>query len=278
MDRSAPHTLPERHKAFLETSVSKLKEDPRITGLAAGGSFLLDEMDEFSDLDLVVFVSDQHYSDLMEQRKTIAAQLGPLLESFTGEHVGEPRLLVCLYGPPLLHIDLKFVAMADIQIKVENPVVLWERDQQISSQLMKTEAVFPQPDSHWIEKRFWTWVHYIATKIGRGELFEAVEAIGFLRTVVLGPLLLAKHGARPQGLRKIEDHATTEELQALKASLSDGTALGSLNGLQAAIKLYQKLRPRAENPGLEKLALEYLAQIQLNTSKQQRGRENEDKL
>jgi hypothetical protein len=31
-----------------------------------------------------------------------------LLVGFTGEHVGEPRVLICLYGPPVLHVDLKF--------------------------------------------------------------------------------------------------------------------------------------------------------------------------
>ncbi|MER7057532.1 MULTISPECIES: hypothetical protein [unclassified Streptomyces] len=28
------------------------------------------------------------------------------------------------------------------------------------------------PDLQWIEDRFWIWVHYGATKLGRGELFE----------------------------------------------------------------------------------------------------------
>jgi hypothetical protein len=38
-----------------------------------------------------------------------ASRLGELLPSFTGEHVGEPRLLICLYNNPLLHAELKFV-------------------------------------------------------------------------------------------------------------------------------------------------------------------------
>ena len=33
--------------------------------------------------------------------------------TFTGEHVGESRVLICLYGPPLLHVDLKFVSLSD---------------------------------------------------------------------------------------------------------------------------------------------------------------------
>ncbi len=70
-------------------------------------------MDEFSDLDLVVLVDSEKYQDVLKDRKEIAKRIGPLLESFTGEHVSEERLLVCLYDPPLLHVDLKFVSLTD---------------------------------------------------------------------------------------------------------------------------------------------------------------------
>jgi hypothetical protein len=52
-------------------------------------------------------------------RAGFAGALGPLLSAFTGDHVGEPRLLICLYGPPLLHVDLKFVTPADLAERVE---------------------------------------------------------------------------------------------------------------------------------------------------------------
>jgi len=46
--------------------------------------------------------------------------MGTLQESFTGEHVAEPRRLICLYGPPLLHVDFNSVSMNDYHEKVEN--------------------------------------------------------------------------------------------------------------------------------------------------------------
>jgi hypothetical protein len=43
----------------------------------------------------------------MEDRQQIAASLGSLLTVFTGDHVGEPRLLGCPYEvTPPLHVDL----------------------------------------------------------------------------------------------------------------------------------------------------------------------------
>ena len=53
--------------------------------------------------------STLYYDEIMAQRMAFAGTLGHLLHAFTGEHVGEPRLLICLFGPELLHVDLKFI-------------------------------------------------------------------------------------------------------------------------------------------------------------------------
>ncbi len=254
--------IPELHKKFLEASVKSLQQDQRILGVAAGGSYLLNEMDEFSDLDLVIYINPDHYPAVLNDRQNIAKKMGSLLESFTGEHVGEPRLLICLYGPPLLHIDLKFVSMNDIKEKVENPIVLWERDKQISSVISTTPAEFPQPDPEWIEARFWTWVHYTATKIGRGELFEAVESIGFIKARVLGPMLLVKNNARPQGLRKIERYVSDDDLVKLKATIPTYDAQDCLRALLKSVELYESLRQKPGNAEAKTHVMKYLDHMQ----------------
>ena len=199
--------LPALHSAFLKEALSRLQIDERIVAVAAGGSFLTGGMDEYSDLDLVIAVSPAAVQQIMQERHQIAATLGSLLAAFTGEHVGEPRLLICLYGPPLLHVDLKFVSLSDAAHRVEDPIVLWERDGQFTTVLSRAEAVYPTPDLQWIEDRFWTWVHYTAAKIGRGELLEAHDSLAVLRLLVLGPLALLAQGARPSGVRKVETQA-----------------------------------------------------------------------
>src|SRR5918995_383932 len=122
-------TLPTHHAAFLDEACRILSADPRIHTLLAGGSLIHGGMDEFSDLDLVVVVEEDSYTEVLASRMDIARLLGPLLSAFTGEHVGEPRLLICLYGPELLHIDLKFVTESDLDRLVERPIVLWARDE-----------------------------------------------------------------------------------------------------------------------------------------------------
>lgn len=95
------------HERFIKQAKMKISRDNRLTGLLAGGSMIHGAMDEYSDLDLVIVYDNAYRNEIMEQRIQLAEELGQLLSAFTGEHVGEPRLVICLYGPPLLHVDLK---------------------------------------------------------------------------------------------------------------------------------------------------------------------------
>ena len=92
---------------FVNKAVATIKKDDSIIGLAVGGSWLTNELDEYSDLDLTL-VTKEKVSDDPAKMLKYAASFGKLLSGFTGEHVGEPRLLICLYDDPLLHVDIKF--------------------------------------------------------------------------------------------------------------------------------------------------------------------------
>ncbi|WP_394829379.1 hypothetical protein [Pendulispora albinea] len=229
------------HRETTDRIVAELSRDPRIAGVAAGGSWLTG-MDEYSDVDLVIAVYPESEADVSRDRLALAERCGPLLTAFTGEHVGEPRLLICLYGPPLLHVDLKFAALSDLAAnRVEDPAILWQRDDDVSRAMGGARAQYPQPDLQWIEDRFWIWVHYGALKIGRGELFEAIDFIGYLRQQVLGPLLLVRAGKRPTGVRRIEQ-ASPEAAAALERTLCRHERASCGEALRAVIELYRELR------------------------------------
>ncbi|GIG63473.1 oxalate:formate antiporter [Longispora fulva] len=198
---------PSLHRDFAVATIELLTKDPRVVGIAAAGSLAGGTMDEFSDLDLVIAVEPASHAEITAERQQFAEALGPLLTCFTGEHVGEPRLLIALYGPPLLHVDFKFVAVADAAERVDEPVVLWERDGRLTAAYATDVARYPHREDQWYEDRFWGWVHYTASKIGRGELYDAHAALNFLRTVVIGPLALAAAGHQPAGVRRIETRA-----------------------------------------------------------------------
>jgi hypothetical protein len=152
-------------------------------------------------------------------------------------------LLICLYeiGESLLHVDLKFVSLPDVARRVEDPVVLWERDGRMTEALATGVARFPAPDPQWIEDRMWTWVHYVATKIGRGELLEAADSLGFIRGLALGPLALASRRARPSGVRKLE-RAAPDLAARLAQTVASCNRRACLAALEHAIGLYRDLR------------------------------------
>ncbi|MFN7982642.1 MAG: nucleotidyltransferase domain-containing protein [Vicinamibacterales bacterium] len=257
-------SLPLAHRVFLERAMPILRDDVRIVGVAAGGSYASDSMDEHSDLDLVIAVEPEHVTAVMAKRADIAGALGPLLGAFTGEHVGEPRLLICLYGPQALHVDLKFVELSDVSTRVEDPIVLWERDGRVTAALAQGTARHPQPDPQWIEDRFWIWIHYGSSKVARGELFEAMDSLAFLRMVVFGPLMLRSAGARPQGVRRIE-HAAPALADRLLATVAQYDAHSCLRAFEAAVGLYRELRPATlQFSAAESAAVEHLAATRLS--------------
>ncbi|MBG0522167.1 nucleotidyltransferase domain-containing protein [Enterobacter cloacae] len=200
-------TLPDLHRSFAEQLKLKFQADSRIHSLLAGGSLVHGGFDNYSDLDFVVVVDPLCYDEIMAQRIEFAGTLGHLLHAFTGEHVGEPRLLICLYGAELLHVDLKFVTLDMLTQRVEEPAVLFTRDHlALEQQLAKYRAQWPDMTPEWFESRAWIWLHYAAVKLGRGELFEAIGMLSFFREQVLGPMLCRRANLPQRGVRRIEFH------------------------------------------------------------------------
>ncbi len=258
--------IPKEHQDFIERAVDILKRDDRIVGVALGGSYISGDMDEYSDLDFVIAVNPQDAAQIMNERMKIAQTLGDLLSAFTGEHVGEPRLFVCLYDSPLLHVDLKFVSLADAGKRIEDPVILYQKDNALTDAFAAMPAVFPYPELQWMEDRFWVWVHYAAGKIARGEIFEVIEFVSYVRQNVIAPLLHMKNGSLPRGVRHIEASAP-KELPALLETVTVHDVQSCINALHALIRLYidlrepylgQKIEPRLH---AQKRAIEYLCLI-----------------
>ncbi|MFD2164596.1 aminoglycoside 6-adenylyltransferase [Paradesertivirga mongoliensis] len=226
---------------FAGRAKRELEPDINVIGLAVAGSWLTNEIDEFSDLDLILVTKNKVSGDLGKMLG-YARRLGDFLSGFTGEHVGEPRVLICLYDNPLLHVDIKFVTLEEFHSRIEMPVILLDKDQQLQTVLNSSEAKFPYPDYQWIENRFWIWIHYALLKIGRGELLEAFDFLGFLRMVVFGPLLHIKNGNLPRGVRKVETELSNEDFQDLRLTIPNYNRSELLTSLKEAVLLYRRLR------------------------------------
>lgn len=245
--------VPPVHAAFLARQREAWPGQDWLLGIAVGGSWVAGGLDAYSDLDLVVVHDGAEVAMTLAGRRAFAARLGDLLQAFTGEHVGEPRLLVCLYGPPLLHVDLKFVTLEELGTRVEDPEVLWERDGALTHRIAETRARrLEAPDLQWVEDRIWVWVHYIDAKIRRGELLEVLDGLAFLRGRVLGPLAQGVEGHENRGVRRVEQRAG-RYLGALNDVVAGVRAADCHRALRAAVLLYDRLRAaHPDSKGLQR--------------------------
>lgn len=234
-------TFSDPQAKMLNRVAAKLQGDERFEALLGSGSLAYGGFDEHSDLDLVVVTRPDRHAAVMKERHGLASGLGELLTAFTGEHVGEPRLLICLFGPPLLHVDLKFVVLDDLGGLAERPVILWAREAGVVERRLAAAHVRPSgKDPQWFEDRAWLWLHYGATKWLRGEYFEAIGTLDFFREKVLGPMLQRNAGKPQRGVRRVEGLPQAEARLRPTLAGYDRAAIG--RALKQAAALYVELR------------------------------------
>ncbi|MBO9702260.1 MAG: nucleotidyltransferase domain-containing protein [Sporocytophaga sp.] len=254
-------------KNFAYKAKQVLELDENVIGLAVAGSWITNEIDEFSDLDLILVTKEKISSD-KNRMIDYAKSIGDFISGFTGEHVGEARLLICLYKNPLLHVDIKFLTLEEFNYRIETPTLLLDKGGLLENAINLSIPKFPYPDYQWIEDRFWTWIHYVLLKIGRGEYLEAYDFFGFLRMVVFGPLLHIKNGNLPRGVRKVEKELSQKDLAELKLTMPSYNRASLLDGVKNSVRLYQQLRDELFNNEIElrneaqKEVLCYLGEIE----------------
>ena len=235
-------------------------------GLAVAGSFITNEIDEFSDVDLIL-VTVERIADDRIKMENYAKSFGDYLNGFTGEHVGEKRVLICLYDNPLLHVDIKFLTLDEFKHRIEDPIIVFDRENAMRQIVNVTKSEWPGLDFQWIEDRFWTWVHYATLKLGRGENFEALDFLSFLRTSVISPMLQIKNGKLPRGLRKVERNFPKADLDKLVTTVPSYQTKSIFDSLENTIGLYIELRTKVFPATItlrtqtERRTLEYLKEV-----------------
>lgn len=238
----SPPPLQTIQSDFVTRLIDTAVADVRIEAVLIGGSYVLGDFDAFSDLDFTLVIADAAHDSMLAHREAFAEALGQLISAFTGEHVGEPRLLICLYGPPLLHVDMKFITTAALDKLVERPAVLFARDPAaITSRLDSAHIGWPNRPPEWFEARIWVWLHYATAKLARGEWLECLGMLGFLREQILGPMLHRRAGRDQRGLRRIEQHGVDRDGR-LPATLAEPTPDSLHTAILASIALYLDLR------------------------------------
>jgi hypothetical protein len=215
--------------------------EPNILGMLIGGSFASGEADVYSDLDMQLVVQDEAVEATSRELRRMAEAAGPVVASFYAEHVGDPHMLIVLYED-LIHADFEPVAVSNVGPRNAGRAahVLWERDRVVSSALPGTHEDDDATDLRWIEDRVWTWSWYIQTKVLRGELYETLDGLQYMRDNVLFKLLAMHRGERPSGARRVESRLG-EWAQQFADTLPELSGDSMMNALRATMTLYQAL-------------------------------------
>lgn len=241
-----------RHRAKVEAAVRAGLEIEDVVAMAVAGSFAVGNADELSDIDLRLYVDETAVDRTVRAMPALAASCGTVIASFSGEHVGAPALTIVLYDD-LVHVDFDVVA-ADRAAEHNDglpAVVLWEREP-ISDALPGTYDPEVAAGVRWMEARIWTWSWYIQSKVLRGELYEALDGLQYVRDQVLFRLLAFHGERRPAGGRRAEavvgDHRDAFA-RTIPRSLDPATVLAAL---REEIDLYRVLAdPLLERHGIE---------------------------
>jgi hypothetical protein len=260
---SWPKSLFREHQCLLENIVRQFAIQPDLVGLAVGGSFVSGQMDEFSDLDLRVVVDPENWRTVKSRRLQIAEGLGPLDLAFTGEHVGLPDMLICLYGEMPIHVDLHFMTPERLGTLSEDLTILWDRHGKLHEAISASKPSAPTVRRQWLEDRFWAWIHYLTTRAARGELFQALGYLSFVREQVLGPMALQAVGKPPFGVHHIEAFAGSyaEQMRSTVPGYDRREILEAIAGVAA---MYRELRGKLVSENLirrvkaEEVAVRYL--------------------
>ena len=248
----APFERLPRHRAKAESACQAALADPDVVAMVVTGSFATGIADELSDVDLRVYVRPDAVESVVARIPDIAAAAGSVVALFVAEHLAIPTLTIVLYDD-LVHVDFDVVA-ADRAAEHNDglpAVVLWEREP-ISDALPGTYAPEVAAGVRWMEARIWTWSWYIQSKVLRGELYEALDGLQYVRDQVLFRLLAFHGERRPAGGRRAEavvgDHRAAFA-RTIPRSLDPATVLAAL---REEIDLYRVLAdPLLERHGIE---------------------------
>jgi hypothetical protein len=230
-----------RHRRKVEGACRAATTDPDVVGMAVTGSFATGQADEVSDVDLRLYVPADAVEAVVARVPDLAAACGRVVALFAAGHLGIPTLTIVLYDD-LVHVDFDVVAVDRAAEHNDGlpAVVLWEREA-ISAALPGTHRLDVVADLRWMEARIWTWSWYIQSKVVRGELYEALDGLQYVRDQVLFRLLAFGRGDRPAGGRRAEAVVGKHAAAFARTVPNALDRAAVLDALRAEIDLYRLL-------------------------------------
>lgn len=256
------------HGLIFEKSVSLLSSDNRVNGLYLSGSFSKGSSDKYSDIDLSIVVDESRLEEIVDDHTKRYSEVGKIATFFPATHLGDPNQIIVFYegddGLPI-HVDYSYITASKLvpEAKYKTIVILLDKEGVLEEYkkdcLGKTEEVEPTIEKlQYFEDRFWGWCWYTYSKIIRGELWEARDAIEYMRSNVILRLAYYAEKLPNEGNRRVESKFPKEITALLEGSIPASHSKDAyIVALQNLHKSYRTLFDRVatgSNIKLERVA------------------------
>jgi hypothetical protein len=244
---SSLEMLPD-HRRLLAKARELFAADNHVLGVLLGGSLADGRADLLSDIDLYLFVRDKDFESVFANREAVARSLGAVLLCYRGDHMpsGKHQLIVWYEG--LLHVDLIYRKWSGRvpDWKWKRTVILKDSYGAMAQLQKESDPLRPATVSleqlQTLSQKFWGWVAYTLGKICRGERWEALDNIAWIRNEALLVMLAWAQNAPYEGHRRLESKLDDELAMLFEQSLCSRELDALHNALMAEVRIFRKLR------------------------------------
>jgi predicted nucleotidyltransferase len=244
------------HEEIARKAVDLLVADAEVVGLYLAGSFALGQPDKYSDVDLYVVIPDGSKAEVLRRAASMVQDVGKVATWFPATHLGDPSQLIVFYeADPPIHVDFEYVEVRELtpRAKDKDIIILVDRSGDVARHREASGKVDPPRQDEqveqlqYLEDRFWGWSWYTASKIARGELWEARDAIEYIRSNVLVALADIGLGTPPEGNRRLESKYPDEIQRMLSGTIPGEHSKGAYaRALRALVAGFEELFSRVQ--------------------------------
>jgi predicted nucleotidyltransferase len=266
--RTAFAAFPE-HWRIASRAIELLAADEQVSGIYLSGSFAKGKPDRWSDIDLYLIARpDSSVEELIRRHDKLIRDVADVATLFPATHLGDPHQLIAFYrASEPIHVDYQYRKLGWLvpRQRDSDVIILLDRHGDLTRwreacRTAAAESSTTPEQLQYLEVRFWGWCWYAHTKIERGELWEARDALEYLRSNVL--VTLAHHDGQVfEGHRRLEQKLKPDVQDLLASTIPASHNTSSYReALDRIIDAYQRLfdrLPAAASEGVTLLDSDY---------------------
>ncbi len=218
--------LPDHWQIF-ERAITLLAADTSVLGLYLSGSFANGKPDRWSDIDLCIVVENGRVDTILIDQQKLIDSIAPVVTKFPAIHLGNSHQIIVFYkANDPIHVDFQYKELAELEPcrHDANIKIIFDHSGAVAyyrqlCQLAKDTQILSHEKIQYLEDRFWGWCWYTYTKIMRGELWEARDALEYIRNNVL-VILSHNEGQILEGNRRLETKLSKHARDVLTTTVS----------------------------------------------------------